>query len=201
MELKSYLKVIKSEKKMIIAFTLLTAIFAWIFSVYMPAKYEASVSLFIAKNGAQTTDEFKYDGYYALQSGEIVANNVEKMLQSPQVVEKIYGASGVDSDFKNIKSYKKEFTAKKMSNSYVEVSFRTANRQDAEKLAAALTQTVNEQLKQSGDRSQNEIAFSVENNRPIVIEDKPDATMNLLVGLLSGAFLGVFAAFLKKYFA
>lgn len=201
MELKSYLIVIKSEKKMIIAITLLTALSAWIFSIYMPAHFETSVSLFIAKDGTQTTDQFKYDGYYALESGEIVADNVEKMLQSPQLVEKIYGTSGVDPNFKNIKGYKKKFTAKKMSNSYVEVSFQTPNRTDAEKIAEALTKTVNEQMNGISSQSQNEVAFKIENTEPIIIESKLDATLNLFVGLLSGAFLGILAAFLKKYFA
>lgn len=201
MELKNYLKVIRSEKKMIIAFTLVTALAAYIFSLYMPAHYETSVSLFISKSGTQNTEEFKYDGYYALSAGEVVADNVEKMLQSPQLVEKIYDASGVDPNFKNIKGYKKKFTAKKMSNSYVEVSFQTSNLTDAEKIAQALTKTVNEQMNGIGSQSQNEIAFSIENTKPVIIESKPDATLNLLVGLLSGAFLGVFAAFLKKYFA
>lgn len=201
MELKSYLIVIKSEKKMIIAITLLTALAAWIFSIYMPAHFETSVSLFIAKDGTQTTDQFKYDGYYALSAGEVVADNVEKMLQSPQLVEKIYGASGVDPNFKNIKGYKKKFTAKKMSNSYVEVSFQTPNRTDAEKIAEALTKTVNEQMNGISSQSQNEVAFKIENTEPIIIESKLDATLNLFVGLLSGAFLGILAAFLKKYFA
>ncbi|MDD3006434.1 MAG: Wzz/FepE/Etk N-terminal domain-containing protein [Candidatus Pacebacteria bacterium] len=201
MELKSYLKVIKSEKKMIIALTLLTALFAWVFSVYMPTRYETSVSLFIAKDGTQDTTEFKYAGYYALESGEIVADNIEKMLQSPQLVEKIYSVSGVDPNFKNIKGYKKKFTAKKMSNSYVEVSFETDNREDAEKLAKSLTAAVNEQVKGTASQSQNEVAFTIENTEPIIIESKPDATLNLGLGLLSGVFLGILAAFLKKYFA
>lgn len=201
MELKSYLKVIKSEKKMIIALTLLTALAAYIFSIYMPAHFETSVSLFIAKDGTQDTTEFKYDGYYALESGEIVADNVEKMLQSPQLVEKIYGASEIDPNFKNIKGYKKKFTAKKMSNSYVEVSFETDSREDAAKLAKSLTAAVNEQVKGAGSQSQNEVAFKIENTEPIIIESKLDATLNLFVGLLSGAFLGILAAFLKKYFA
>jgi len=201
MELKSYLKVIKSEKKMILSLALLTAVAAWAFSVYMPAHYEASVSLFIDKSGTQETGEFKYDGYYALESGEIVADNIEKMLQSPQLIEKIYSDSGIDPDFKNIKGYKKKFTAKKMSNSYVEVSFESETREDAEKLSASLVKKINEQMQQTNDQSRSEISFLINNTEPIILESRLDANLNLAVGLVSGAFLGLLIAFLKKYFA
>lgn len=201
MELKSYLKVIRSEKDLILAATLITAAAAWIFSLYTPADYATSVSLFITTDGTQTTEEFKYDGYYALESGEIVADNVEKMLQSPQLVERIYSASGIDPDFLSLKAYKKKFTAKKMSNSYVEVGFEAENRSDAEKLAAALAETVNQEMEDTKARSGNEVAFSIKSNPPVILEQKPDANRNFVIGLLSGACFGIFAAFLKRYFA
>lgn len=199
MELRQYAKLIKAQKKMIAATALVTAIAAWGFSVYMPTQYQTSVSLFITKSGTQDAQEFKYDGYYALESGEIVADNVEKMLQSPQLVEKIYSGSGIDPDFKNLKAYKKKFTAKKMSNSYVEVTFETSSREDATKLSQALSDTVNEELKKTSDRSQEEVSFMIEENAPVILESRPDARINLLVGIISGLFLGVFLAFLKKY--
>ncbi len=201
MELKSYLRIIGSEKNMIIVSTLATAAAAWIFSLCAPANYEASVSLFVAKNGTQATEEFKYDGYYALESEKIIADNVEKMLQSPQLVERIYAASGVDPAFRNLKAYKKRFTAKKMSNSYVEVSFEASSREDAEKLAAALSEAVKAEVREAESRSGSEVAFSVKDSAPIILEDKPDAETNFLIGLLGGAFLGIFAALLKKYFS
>jgi capsular polysaccharide biosynthesis protein len=201
MELKDYLKIIRSEKKMIIAAMIVTAAAAWIFSFYAPARYETSVSLFISKNGTQNTDEFKYDGYYALESEKAVTDNIEKMLQSPQLVEKIYAASGIDPAFRNLKAYKKKFTAKKMSNSYVEVSFETDSRSDAEKLAAALAAAVSQEMRETENQSGSEVSFTLKDNAPVILESKPDAAFNFIIGLFSGFFLGIFAAFLKKYFA
>ena len=199
MELRQYAKLIKAQKKMIFATTLVTACAASVFSIYMPASYQTSVSLFITKNGTQDSQEFKYDGYYALESGEIVADNIEKMLQSPQLVEKIYGASGIDPDFKNLKAYKKEFTAKKMSNSYVEVTFETGSRDDAIRLSESLSNIVDEELTKASDDSQQEISFTIGENEPVILESRPDVRMNFLIGIVSGLFLGVFIAFLKKY--
>lgn len=201
MELKSYLKIIKAEKKMIIAFSLITGLAAWAFSTYMPAKYNASISLFVNKQGSQETNDFKYDGYYALESGEIIADNIEKMLQSPEIVNEIYSKSQIDPNFKNIKSYKKKFSAHKMSNLYVEVSFETNKREDAEKISEALIKTVKEKIGNTEIESAKEISFSVSNNQPIIIESRPDAIINGTIGIFSGLFLGILAAFLKKYFS
>jgi capsular polysaccharide biosynthesis protein len=199
MELKEYIKIIRNEKEIIAKITVLTALFAFVFSVLMPVSYETSVSLFINKNSTQQTDQFKYDGYYALESGEIVSDNVEKMLQSPEVVDAIYQKSGIDPSFKNIKSYKKRFTAHKMSNQYVEVSFTAPKKDDAEKIAAALTETVNQKISSASAASGQEVSFSVDNNQPVTLEKKQDLLLNTFIGLVSGLFLGIFAAFLKKY--
>lgn len=199
MELKEYLKIIRSHRLLIARFTILTGIFALIFSVCLPTGYETSVSLFINKKDTQQTEEFKYDGYYALESGEIIADNVEKMLQSPEIVDAIYRKSGIDPSFKNIKAYKKRFVAHKMSNQYVEVSFTTARKDDAGKIARALTEMVNQKMNGVNESSGREISFSIDNNQPVTLERKPDLFLNAGIGLLSGLFLGIFAAFLKKY--
>lgn len=201
MELKSYLKIVRKERKMILTFAAVTALSAWIFSISMPAKYETSVSLLLKKEGSQPTDEFKYNGYYALESGKIIADNIEKLLQSPLVVDEIYRNSAVDPAFKNIKGYKKKFTAHKMSNMYVEVSFEAESREDAEKISRALTETVGRKVEETKKESEEEIAFSIDNSQPIIIESRPDARVNTLAGLISGLLLGTLAAFLKKYFA
>lgn len=201
MELKEYWRIVREGKKMIVAFTILTAVSAFGFSVYAPKVYEASVSLFLSKSGTQETGDFKYDGYYALQSGEMIADSIEKMLQSPEVVETIYRESGVDPVFKNIKSYKKKFTAHKMSSQYVEVGFSARSREDAQKITDALRQIVGQKIERQKDSSGQEVSFAIDSADPIILEKKANVPLNTAVGFLSGALLGTLAVFVKKYLA
>lgn len=201
MELKSYLQIVAAQKKLILACGLIAALAAWGFSASAPTEYDASVSLFLQKSGSQATDQFKYDGYYALDSGEILSDNIEKLLQSPQVVDAIYQESAVDPEFRNLKSYKKKFTAHKMSNLYVEVSFEAESEADAKNISQAITRVVNARMETLDRESGSEIAFRVADAEPIIVATSPDANTNALFGLVSGLLLGVFAAFLKKYFA
>ncbi len=201
MELKEYLKVIKKNSKLIIVISIVTAVSAFVFSVVQPIKHETSLSLAIIKDKTQTTDDFKYDGYYALQAGEIIANSIEQWLKSPEVVSAIYQEAEINQDFKNIKSYTKKFIAQKMSPQYVEVKFKSNTREEAEKISIATVEIINAKTKKLKETSEQEVSFSVSGENPVIVEDSPDAVLNLIIGLISGIALGVFWVFVKRYFS
>jgi capsular polysaccharide biosynthesis protein len=199
MELKEYLKIIKKNRKLIIVVGIITAVSAFVFSVAQPVKYETSLSLAVIKDKTQSTDDFKYDGYYAFQGSEIIADSIEQWLKSPGAVNKIYQKSEVNQDFKSIKSYTKKFTAKKMSSQQVEVRFRTNTREESEKISQAVMEVMNTKIEKLKEASEQEISFSVSSENPVVIKSKPDAILNLIIGLISGLFVGIFFVFLRRY--
>ncbi|MEA1937156.1 MAG: Wzz/FepE/Etk N-terminal domain-containing protein [Patescibacteria group bacterium] len=200
MELREYLKIIKRKTKLILTVAMITGLSAFLFSVVQPIKYEISLSLFVNKDKTQETDDFKYDGYYALQAGEIITGSIAEWLKSPELVDAIYQEAGAERNFKDLKSYTKKFTVKKMSAQYVEVKFKTNSKEDAEKISVAVVKIVGSKVKTLGENSEQEISFLIENEKPIIIESKPDAFFNLIVGLVSGFVLGIFAVFVKEYF-
>ena len=200
MELKEYIKIIKKNSKLILAVAVIVGLSAFLFSIIQPVKYEVSLSLFINKDKTQETDDFKYDGYYALQAGEIIAGSVAEWLKSPEAVNAIYREAGVEHNFKSLRSYAKKFTVKKMSAQYVEVKFETNNKEDAEKISTAITEAVESKMKSLEEKSGQEVSFSIESEKPIIIESKPDALLNLIIGLVSGFVLGIFIVFGKEYF-
>ena len=200
MELKEYLKIIKKNSKLILIIGIVTAVSAFVFSILQPVKYETSLSLEIVKNKTQTTDDFKYDGYYALQTGEMIADSIEQWLKSPEVVNAIYQKAEISQDFKNIKSYTKKFTAQKMSPQYVEINFKSGTIEEAKKISAATVEIMNAKIEKIEKVSEQEISFSISSGDPIIVENKPDAILNLIVGLISGLVLGIFIVFLRRYF-
>lgn len=201
MELRNYIKIIKRNSKLIIAVSVVTAMSAFLFSVAQPLKYEVSLSLFITKNKTQETDDFKYDGYYALQASEIIADSIGQWMKSPEIVNTIYQRAEVAQDFKNIKSYTKKFIAKKMSAQYVEVKFKTSDQEDAKKISTATVEALKSKIKNLEENSEQELSFSIESGEPIILESKPNAFLNLIIGLISGLMLGIFAVFGKEYFS
>ena len=200
MELKEYLKIIKKNSRLIIIIGITTAVSAFVFSVAQPIEYETSLSLSIIKDKTQTTDDFKYDGYYALQTGEIVVNSIEQWLKSPEIVNAIYEEAEMNQDFKNIKSYTKKFIAQKMSPQYVEVKFKSSTKEEAEKISVAVVEIINNRVEKLKKASEQEVSFLVSSGKPVIVESEADAILNLIIGLISGLALGIFWVFLRRYF-
>ncbi len=157
MELKEAIFIARGKIKTILAVSVITAISAFIFSAIQPVAYETSLSLLISKESSQETTDFKYDGYYAFQTSEIFADSIQEWMKSPETVNEIYQEAGVGQDFKNIKSYGKKFTAKKMSPQYTEVKFKTEKRDEAEKISSAIVKVINNKAKRIQENSKQEI--------------------------------------------
>lgn len=200
MELKEAIMTVKNNLKTITAVSVITALSAFIFSSIQPLIYETSLSLLISKEGSQETTDFKYDGYYAFQTGEIFADSIQEWMKSPETVNEIYQEAGVSQNFRNIKSFGRKFTAKKMSPQYAEVKFKTETRNEAEKISSAIVKILNNKAKKIQENSKQEISFKVESGSPVILEARPDAPVNSILGLISGALLGIFIVFTKEYF-
>jgi len=200
MELKEYIKIIRKNFKLILGVAIITGISAFLFSITQPIKYEASLSLFINKDKTQETDDFKYDGYYALQAGEMITGSIVEWLKSPEVVSSIYQKAEVEHSFKNIKSYTKKFAVKKMSAQYVEVKLKMNNKEDVEKISLAIVEVIKSRIKNLGENSEQELTFLIESGKPVIVETRPDAILNLIIGLVSGFALGIFVVFGREYF-
>jgi len=201
MDLKEYLKLIKKNSRLIITVCAITGISTFLFSILRPIKYDVSQSLFINKNGSQETDDFKFDGYYAFEAADTLSDSIGEWLKSPEVVSAIYGKSGIDPSFKNIKSYSKKFKAKKLSAEFVEVKFETKNIEEAGKISEAIVDVVNSKTASLKDFSGGEVSFSIAGGAPIVVENKLDALLNFVIGIASGLFLGIFIALSREYFS
>ncbi len=200
MELKEYLKIIKKNLKLILAVGAIAALSAFLFSSFQPVKYETSLSLLISKNKTQETDDFKYDGYYALQAGEMLADTIVEWTKSPAVVNAIYQEASVHGNFGSIKSYAKKFTAKKMSSQHIEIKFNSDTKESAEKISSAAVKTINDKIKTLEENSGEEISFLIKGENPVIVEKKPDMLLNLFIGFISGLILGIFIVFGKEYF-
>lgn len=201
MDLKEYIKLIKKNAKTIAAIALIVGISAFTFSILSPVKYEVSQSVFIGKNGTQETDDFKYDGYYAFEASDMLSDSIAVWLKSPEVVNAIYDESGIDPKFKNIKSYSKKFKAKKLSPEYVEVYFQSNDADAGGRIANAIVEVLGSKIKSISNLSKGEVAFSISGGKPIIIENKPDALFNFILGIFSGLIFGTLIAVSKEYFS
>ncbi|MBW6440659.1 hypothetical protein K0B03_01330 [Patescibacteria group bacterium] len=201
MELKAYIKIIKKDYKLIFAVAFVVAFSTFIFLSLQPTRYETSLSLLLSKDKSQQTDDFKYDGYYALKASETLADSITQWAKSPELVNAVYQKAEVDGGFQNLKSYSKKFSAKKMSPQFVEVKFETKNIKEAEKISVAIIAEMNNKVQKIEEDSNGEIAFLISNKNPIIIQKQKNIFSNSLIGFISGIILGIFFVFFKRYFS
>ncbi|MCK5332845.1 hypothetical protein KAJ41_03210 [Candidatus Parcubacteria bacterium] len=201
MELKEYVKVIKRKNKLIFIIALAVTFSSFLFSTLQPIKYETSLSLLLSKDKTQLTDDFKYDGYYALEASEKIADTITQWVKSPEFVNSIYQSAAVEGGFQNLKSYTKKFSAKKMSPQFIEVKFETNNVEEADKISLAVVEEINRKVKKIEKDSEGEIAFLVSNENPITIKKQQNIFINSTIGFASGVIFGVFFVFFRRYFS
>jgi len=201
MELKEYVTIIKKSFKIIVITSALTGLFSFLFTSVQPLKYETSMSLFINKKYSQETDNFKYDGYYALQTSEMLSDTIIEWTKSPEFVNSVYTKAGVDLNFNSIKKYSKAFNVKKMSSQYIKINFTSTNKAEAVKISSTISSEIKEKIKTIENESEKELSFSVTSKDPIIIVSKPKILINLIIGIFSGLIIGIFFVFTKRYFS
>ncbi|MCK4919191.1 MAG: hypothetical protein KAS01_02295 [Candidatus Pacebacteria bacterium] len=201
MELKEYFEIIKRKFKLIIAVAFVVTSSTFLFSALQPTRYETSLSLFLSKDKSQQTDDFKYDGYYALEASEKIADSITQWAKSPELVNAVYQKAEVDDGFQSLKSYTKKFNAKKMSPQYVEVKFETNNAEEADKISKAIVEEINDKVIKLEKDSEGEISFLVSNENPIIIQKQKNIFLNSMIGFISGIAFGIFFVFFRRYFS
>jgi len=201
MELKEYFEIIKRKYKLILAISFIVTFSTFLFSTLQPTRYETSLSLLLSKDKSQQTDDFKYDGYYALEASATLADSIVQWVKSPELVNSVYQKAEVDGVFGNLKSYTKKFTAKKMSSQFVEVKFETNNVEEAEKISVAIIEEIDNKVEKLEKDSEGEVAFLVSNEEPIIIQKQKNILLNSMIGFVSGIFFGIFFVFFRRYFS
>lgn len=201
MEFKEYLKILRQEKNIVISSIIILMIFTTIFTVEKPVSYASDLALLISRKGAQATDNYKYDGYYAVQASDIFSDNISQWLASASIASEIYSRAKIESGFVDFKRFSKIFKAKKLSSQYVEVRYETKDEQSAATIARAIVDVLQEKTDSLSKSSNEEISFNIIYNDPLVIKSVDSIWWNNLLAVLGGLFLGIMLALGKNYFS
>lgn len=199
MELKSYLQIIKQQKKVIFITAVLVGFFAFIFSFFAPTIYETSLSIETERKNIQETSDFRYDDYYALKASEMFVDSTAKWFSNPEFITEICKKAEVDISGASLRNLKKKIKANKMSAQYLEIKFKAKTRKESKKISSAISSTIKEKSKNLGWTNAEENIFSIKTSEPIIVEKNPLIFLNTLIGLFSGLFIGILIGFFRKY--
>ena len=195
-----FVKIIRQRFISIISIAIIVAIASVLIIKALPQKFDASVSLNIARVNREETPDYQYDGFYAIQASNLFADTVISWLETPATVREIYQQSGVDTNAMSLSAFSSRFSAKKMSSQNVVVRFSSKNEQEMKKMSASLVSIISKKAQDSLQTAKNQPVFELKAADPLIVRREYDAALVALAGFLTGLVLGVLWALGKNYF-
>ncbi|MDZ7798320.1 MAG: Wzz/FepE/Etk N-terminal domain-containing protein [Patescibacteria group bacterium] len=200
MELKEYLKIVKKHLILVIALILLIGGAAFLFSYFQPNTYEASVSFAVNRINTKETQDYQFDGYYAIQASDLVSQTVVSWFSTPSVVLEIYEKANISPQYNSLEEFATFFNTKKYSAQNINVKFKEKTQEKAENIAAATIEVINAKVKALNKSSDSDSLFEAQASSPVVVETTPNLWLNTIIGLVVGLILGLFLVYLVDYF-
>ncbi|GBE17298.1 hypothetical protein BMS3Abin15_01139 [bacterium BMS3Abin15] len=201
MEFKEYIQILKKHFGLFLLVIILVVIAGIIFQVSKPANFKSSLTLNVTRTGSQQTSDYRYDDFYRLQADERFADTVVRWLGSPRIVTDIYNDAKITTAGLSSRKLSKIFKAQRLSSQLVQVTYITSNSRTSEKLSESIVSILNKQSDELNELQKNETWFKILGSYPVVKENKPDMELVIIVSILLGIFLGVWAVFIKNYFS
>lgn len=184
---------------LIAIFTTIGLASALVFSLLRPAYYDTSLAFSINRINLQTTEDYQYDGYYAIQASDLFSQTVMSWLMTPSVLLEIYQKAQIDPQISSLEEISSRFKAKKYSPQNIVIRYKERDHQTADKIAQAITTVVEEKAVLANKTSEQKALFEVAGTSPVIVERKPVIWLNTLIGLVTGFIFSLMAAYLIEY--
>lgn len=200
MELREYLFVVNKYKWLVVGISLVATLAAFFLSYFKPVVYDASLSFAVNRTNREVTDQYQYDGYYAIQASDLVSQTLLSWFATPSVVEEIYTKANIKPNFNSLNEYATLFSTKKYSGQNIGVKFTEKERSVAEKVAQSTVSVISEKVLDLNKSADAKALFEAVPSPVVIVENKPNVLLNTLIGLSVGLILGLFLAYLVYYF-
>jgi len=193
------MNIIVKYRIFIIILTLVAIIAAGGFTYLKPVEHDTSIAFSINRINKQETEDYQYDGYYAIQASDLFSQTVMSWMMTPSVLLEIYERAGIDPQITSTENFISRFKAKKYSPQNVVVRYRERDKQTAQKIADAIIAIVEEKTAAAVQTSDQKAFFVFVGSLPVIVEKKPLLWLNLIIGLVGGLLVSIIAAYTVEY--
>ena len=193
------MNIIVKYRIFIIILTLVAIIAAGGVTYLKPVEYDTSIAFSINRINKQETEDYQFDGYYAIQASDLFSQTVMSWMMTPSVLLEIYEKAGIDPQITSTENFTSRFKAKKYSPQNVVIRYRERDEQTAQKIADAIIAIVEEKAAAAVQTSDKKAFFEVVGSLPVIVEKKPILWLNLIIGLVGGLLVSAIAAYTIEY--
>lgn len=195
MELRDYIRVYWQQRWLILGLTVVATVTAVIVSLGQPTRSGVSESFAINRVNKESTPDYQYDGYYALQAADLFAQTVVSWFSTPSVLKDMYDQAKLDPGIESLNSLAARFKVKKYSAQNIVVRFSESTPARAATLAAAIKTVMEDRAASLNQSSDGKAIFSIVGSQPVIAPVKsPTLLIAVATAMLSFGFGLLWAA-------
>lgn len=201
MELREAIGIYRARRPMIVMIVGVVVAGAYLWAYFQPIRYETSTSFAVNRVNKTQTADYEFDGYYALQSADLIADTVISLLQTPSVLTEIYDQAGIDIDPASFGELTSRFTTKKFSAQNIVLTFSSATDDEAKRLAQTTAEVMRSRVDSLNRSADNLALYELAASEPVILRAKPNPVMVGLGSAFAGLILALFLVPFVNYLA
>lgn len=164
-----------------------------------PERTQASLSFAVNRVSTVNSQEYQYDGYYAIQAADLFSQTVVSWFVTSPVLREVYAAAGLEPTSDSLNDLTGHFRVKKYAAQNIVVTITESDRQRAERLAEAVTQTMQTRAAALNQTADRKALFEIVGTEPAFATVHPSSLLWALAGLVIGFLVGLSALSLEAY--
>lgn len=192
MDVELYKYMFSHYWKLLVTITILVVMVSWLLVVNKSVQYQGSAYLSAAQqNQAQPdTDFYQYDQFYTLQGSGFLARLLESWLKDPATVKQIFDNEQLGDKIQglNLLQLSKLLKPEVKGNNSLQIYYADRDRETVGKILGEAQNILRQRLEQYQNQGFYQ-SFTLISSEPLVIEDKINPNLYLLLSLIGGLVL------------
>lgn len=199
MELRDYLKIYWAQRGFIVGFILIATVTTYVVVATRPIRSGVSTSFAVNRVNKETTPDYQYDGYYALQAADLFAQTVVSWFRTPAILQEMYARANLDPAIQSIDGLPSRFRVKKYSAQNIVVRFSETTDVRAAQFADTMAQVMSERAEQLNQNADHKSLFAISATKPVIAPDRPNPWLYAGAALVLSVGLALGLAALRHY--
>lgn len=168
MELKEFLQIFASQKKVFASVILIGLIGGFAMWYTQPEEYSVSLTVNVARTANLDQGVDEYDSFYRLQADERFGDTIVRWTQSPRFVENVLKATEVETGDFSDKDLRGVFDALRLSSQVIDVQFSAPTQELAESQSQALVSELERQTASLTAQGDQGFWFKILSEDPVI---------------------------------
>lgn len=199
MEIRDIFTNIKKNQKILI-YSAFLGLIAGLLASVLPPRYISSGSLFVGRSVEESKNYFTYEGYYAQQSALGFTDSAIAVIRSPDLIKLLLEKTNTPQNTANYRKISKSISIKKTGPQIILVGLKSDSSEKSKSMWLELNNILIDKINNVNQNADDKLSINTLSEEPLIRESYRNIFVFSFMGLIFGAFLGLFLISLKEYF-